>query len=326
MMQTSDDLLGLVEREISRLPLEAAEPRGLYAPIRYILEDRGKRIRPLLCLLACDVYNDRGRAALPAAAAVEVFHNFTLLHDDIMDKAEIRRGRPTVHLKWSESGAILSGDAMLILAYRILSDGIQAGVLSEILTVFNRAAMEVCQGQQYDMEFEGRTDGHRPVMRDEYIEMIRLKTSVLLAAALEMGAIVGGATQQQRRAMYDFGVNLGLAFQIQDDLLDTYGDEATFGKTIGGDIAVGKKTFLHITAMATASESQRSAILAPGDMAEKLSRVRGIYDELGVSAVAEKAIADYFTDALAMLERAHTDSGRLAELEKYAYSLMKRNK
>lgn len=322
MMQTSDALLELVECEIARLPLEAAEPAGLYAPIRYILEDGGKRIRPLLCLLACNAYGDRAEAALPAAVAVEVFHNFTLLHDDIMDKAELRRGRPTVHLKWCESGAILSGDAMLIFAYQILSGGNYGVLLPELLTVFNRAAMEVCQGQQYDMEFETREG----VALEEYIEMIQLKTSVLLAAALEMGAIAGGAGAQQRRALYDFGVNLGLAFQIQDDLLDTYGDEATFGKTIGGDIAVGKKTFLHITAIERATDAQRAAILAPGLLAEKLPRVRGIYDELGVREAAEEAIAGYFADALTMLERAHTDPRRLAELESYAYSLMKRNK
>lgn len=240
-MKEKEILLRLVEAEIGRLPLDDTEPRGLYAPIRYILEDGGKRIRPLLCLMGADVYGGEPEKALPAAVAVEVFHNFTLLHDDIMDKAELRRGRPAVHLKWGESGAILSGDAMLILAYRILQNGTPvygAGKLPGLLEVFNRAAMEVCQGQQYDMDFE---TCDRPVTRDEYIGMIRLKTSVLLAAALEMGAVVGGASDAERRSLYDFGVNLGLAFQIQDDLLDTYGDAETFGKKIGGDIAAGKK-------------------------------------------------------------------------------------
>ncbi len=325
MMQT-DALLRLVESEIGRLPLENTEPRGLYAPIRYILEDGGKRIRPLLCLMGADLYAGDPEAALPAAVAVEVFHNFTLLHDDIMDKAPIRRGRPTVHLKWSESGAILSGDAMLILAYQILHAGSASygtEKLTELLAVFNRAAMEVCQGQQYDMDFEACD---RLVTREEYIGMIRLKTSVLLAAALEMGAVVGGASAAERRAVYEFGVNLGLAFQIQDDLLDTYGDARTFGKTIGGDIAVGKKTFLHIAAMERASAEQRRAILAPGEITEKLPRVRGIYDELGVREAAEQAIAEYFEEALAALREAHPDAGRLAVLEGYAYSLMKRNK
>lgn len=324
-MQT-DALLRLVESEIGRLPLENTEPRGLYAPIRYILGDGGKRIRPLLCLMGADLYSGDPEAALPAAVAVEVFHNFTLLHDDIMDKAPIRRGRPTVHLKWSESGAILSGDAMLILAYQILHAGSASygtEKLTELLAVFNRAAMEVCQGQQYDMDFEA---SDRSVTREEYIGMIRLKTSVLLAAALEMGAVVGGASAAERRAVYEFGVNLGLAFQIQDDLLDTYGDARTFGKTIGGDIAVGKKTFLHIAAMERASAEQRRAILAPGEIAEKLPRVRSIYDALGVRSAAEQAIAEYFDRALAALREAHPDAGRLAVLEGYAYSLMKRNK
>ncbi len=323
MMKNTDELLQRIETELEKLPLEQIEPQGLYAPVRYILEDGGKRIRPLLCLLSADLCGGKVSEALPAAIAVEVFHNFTLHHDDIMDRAPMRRGRPTVHLKWSENSAILSGDAMLIFAYQILSSGNYAELLPELLAVFNRAAMEVCQGQQYDMEFE-RTD--REVSEAEYLEMIRLKTSVLLAAALEMGAIVGGASPAERRALYDFGVNLGLAFQIQDDLLDTYGDAETFGKAIGGDIAVGKKTFLHIAAMAAASAEQRAAIWAPGDLDEKLLRVRGIYDALGVRSAAEAAIERYFTRALASLRRAHEDASRLAVLEKYAYSLLKRTK
>lgn len=328
-MKESGELLEMVELGIGRLPLEAMEPAGLYAPIRYILEDGGKRIRPLLCLMGADLYGDapgRAEAALPAAVAVEVFHNFTLLHDDIMDQAPIRRGRPTVHLKWSESGAILSGDAMVILAYRILCEGAAAygaGLLPELLGVFNRAAMEVCQGQQYDMEFE---QSDATVSREQYIDMIRLKTSVLLAAALEMGAVIGGASAKEREALYDFGVNLGLAFQIQDDLLDTYGDAETFGKAIGGDIAVGKKTFLHITAMERASDAQRREILAPGDMAGKLQRVRDVYDALDVRATTEEAIAGYFGRALDALGRAHGDPARRRILEEYAYSLMKRTK
>lgn len=325
-MQDKETLLAIVERGIGALPLEAGEPSGLYAPIRYILEDGGKRIRPLLCLMGADLYGGRVESALSAAVAVEVFHNFTLLHDDIMDQAELRRGRPTVHRKWDPNSAILSGDAMLILAYRVLQDGQSvygSEKLPALLDVFSRGAMEVCQGQQYDMDFES---AEREVSLDEYIEMIRLKTSVLLAAALEMGAIVGGASEGERQALYEFGVNLGLAFQIQDDLLDTYGDAETFGKRIGGDIAVGKKTFLHITAMERASASQREAIQAPGDMTEKLPRVRGIYDALGVREAAEEAIAKYFEQALAALRRAHPNPKRLTVLEEYAYSLMKRTK
>lgn len=325
-MKEKDMLLRLVEHEIAHLPLEHTQPQGLYAPIRYILEDGGKRIRPLLCLMGADLYGNHPERALAAAVAVEVFHNFTLLHDDIMDQAELRRGRPTVHLKWGESGAILSGDAMLILAYQILQRGMadyREELLPELLAIFNRAAMEVCQGQQLDMEFEV---SKAPVTREAYLEMIRLKTSVLLAAALEMGAVVGGASREERAALYDFGVNLGLAFQIQDDLLDTYGDAETFGKTIGGDIAVGKKTFLHITAMERASAAQQETILAPGETADKVTRVRDIYDTLGVRTAAEEAIVAYFERALGALRRAHTNPQRLTVLEAYAYSLMKRNK
>ncbi len=325
-MKDKDTLLALVEREIRHLPIDDSEPHGLYAPIRYILEDGGKRIRPLLCLMGADLYSDAPETALSAAVAVEVFHNFTLLHDDIMDNAELRRGRPTVHEKWDSNRAILSGDAMLILAYRILQDGrltYGADKLPGLLEVFSRAAMEVCQGQQYDMEFE---TSDRDISQAEYIEMIRLKTSVLLAAALEMGAIVGGAEAEARKALYEFGVNLGLAFQIQDDLLDTYGDAQTFGKKIGGDIAAGKKTFLHIAAMAAASGAQREAILAPGDIAEKLPRVREIYDLLGVREKAEAAIGEYFARAMAALQQAHPQPERLTVLEGYAYSLMKRTK
>lgn len=322
----TDALLRLVEGALGGLSIDRSEPRGLYAPIRYILEDGGKRIRPLLCLMGADLYSGKPEEALSAAVAVEVFHNFTLLHDDIMDQAELRRGRPTVHKKWNPNSAILSGDAMLILAYRILQDGVPvygAGKLPALLDVFNRAAMEVCQGQQYDMEFE---TSDRDVSREEYIEMIRLKTSVLLAAALEMGAIVGGASEAERQALYAFGVNLGLAFQIQDDLLDTYGDAETFGKRIGGDIAVGKQTFLHIAAMERASTEQRAAIVAPGDIAEKLPRVRAVYDALGVREAAEAAIEEYFARALSALRTAHAEPERLAVLEEYAYSLMKRTK
>ncbi|MCH5305429.1 MAG: polyprenyl synthetase family protein [Rikenella sp.] len=325
-MQEKEALLEQIEQAIRALPLEDIEPHGLYDPIRYILEDGGKRIRPLLCLMGADLYSGAPLEALSAAVAIEVFHNFTLLHDDIMDNAALRRGRPTVHKKWNANSAILSGDAMLILAYRILQDGAPgcgAGKLPELLRVFSRAAMEVCQGQQYDMDFE---TSERIVSQEAYIEMIRLKTSVLLAAALEMGAIVGGASDAERKALYDFGVRLGLAFQIQDDLLDTYGDAETFGKQIGGDIAAGKKTFLHIAAMERASAPQREALSAPGEIAEKLPRVRAVYDALGVREIAGQTIEHYFAQALDALRQAHPDPARRAVLESYAYSLMKRTK
>lgn len=327
MIQKSDALQQVIDRTIADLLPLSEHPKELYDPIRYILEDGGKRMRPLLCLLACNVYSDEPAKALAPAVAVEVFHNFTLLHDDIMDQAAIRRGRPTVHKQWSESGAILSGDAMLILSYQILcGERIPSdpATLRDQLQVFNRVSMEVCQGQQYDMEFENRTGAK--VTREEYLEMIRLKTAVLMAAGLELGAIAGGATAKQRKAVYEFGINLGLAFQIQDDLLDTYGDTTTFGKMIGGDIAVGKKTFLHIAAMERATPEEQQEILREGELDEKLPRVRAIYDKLGVRETAEEAIATYFGKGLEILRTIHADPARIAELEQYSYSLMKRTK
>ena len=320
-MFSFNDILEKIEQEIAQLQF-TCPPKSLYDPIEYILSLGGKRIRPALVLMACNLYKDNVDTALKPALGLEVFHNFTLLHDDLMDEADKRRNKPTVHKVWNANTAILSGDAMLIAASQLIGET-KSESLKEILDLFTVTALEICGGQQYDMEFE-RTD--REVSEAEYLEMIRLKTSVLLAAALEMGAIVGGASPAERRALYDFGVNLGLAFQIQDDLLDTYGDAETFGKAIGGDIAVGKKTFLHIAAMAAASAEQRAAIWAPGDLDEKLLRVRGIYDALGVRSAAEAAIERYFTRALASLRRAHEDASRLAVLEKYAYSLLKRTK
>ncbi len=323
MIPPSDRLPQLIENELQRLPLRE-KPDGLYAPVRYILEDGGKRIRPLLTLLGCDLYCGDPLRAMPAALAVEVFHNFTLLHDDIMDRAEVRRGRPTVHRKWNESSAILSGDAMVILSYRLLAEGAAADQLPELLRVFNQAALEVCQGQQYDMDFEM---AQTPASRANYLEMIRLKTSVLLAAALQMGALIGGASPAQQASIYAFGVQLGLAFQIQDDLLDTYGDADTFGKIIGGDIAVGKQTFLHITALERATPEQREAIeQTGGSFDERFERVRSLYDRLEVRQAAEEAIETHFENALSLLAQCHPDTHRLTELERFARSLLKRTK
>lgn len=333
MNYTTPELLRLLEEKISNLSMQG-EPHALYTPIEYILEDGGKRIRPLLSLLACGLYKSDPMLAVSSAMAVEVFHNFTLLHDDIMDQAPLRRGRQTAHLLWGQNSAILSGDAMLILAYKLLCEGASAEVLPSLLEVFNRAALQVCEGQQWDMEFESSPSD---ITIEQYTEMIRLKTAVLLAAALEMGAIVGGATTAERRALYDFGVNLGLAFQIQDDLLDTYGDQHTFGKTIGGDIAVGKKTFLHITALARADASQRQVLLCntttvPASSCSGLStderfrQVRNIYDTLDVRNIAECSISEYFVRAIELLRLTYPCSTRRAMLEECAYSLIKRTK
>ena len=343
-MENRETLLRLVEDEIGRLPLDDMQPQGLYAPIRYILEDGGKRIRPLLCLMGADLYSGVPRQALSAAVAVEVFHNFTLLHDDIMDKAELRRGRPTVHLKWGESGAILSGDAMLILAYQILQRGASTygtEKLPQLLAVFNRAAMEVCQGQQYDMDFE---NSDRPVTHEAYIEMIRLKTSVLLAAALEMGAVVGGASEDERRALYDFGVNLGLAFQIQDDLLDTYGDAQTFGKKIGGDIVNNKKSWLLTRALEKSGEMEKSGVIDPSfgkkalltamhmpvaneqERLAKIKRVREIYEAIGVDEDAKYEIIKQHATAMDHAGLIGLGKVRYEMLHRYADKLLGRNR
>ena len=276
------------------------EPQGLYAPIAYTLRAGGKRLRPQLALTACRMFGGREEDALPAALALEVFHNFTLLHDDVMDHAEVRRGRETVHVRWNENTAILSGDQMMIEAYRLLSQ-VPADKLQKTLRWFNEMATEICEGQQYDVDFEQRED----VRLEEYIEMIRLKTSVLLANALRTGAYIAGAPDEAQQAIYDCGIHLGLAFQIQDDLLDVYGDPKTFGKAIGGDICCNKKTYLLLTARDCADEVQRTRLAewlkhAPGK--EKIAGMTALYDEIGVRGIAEQAIAQHTAEALGLLD------------------------
>ena len=233
-----------INAEIEKLDW-SREPKGLYEPIGYTLAAGGKRVRPQLALLATKLFGGKEEDVLPAALALEVFHNFTLLHDDVMDKAVVRRGRPTVHVKWNENTAILSGDQMMIEAYKLLSQ-VPEKKLAKTLRLFNQMATEICEGQQYDVDFESRDDVTIP----EYMEMIRLKTSVLLATALRIGAYIAYANDEQQKKIYEYGIHVGLAFQIQDDMLDCYGDEATFGKAIGGDIAENKKTYLWLTAAA----------------------------------------------------------------------------
>ena len=233
-----NDILQKIEQEITRLQF-TYPPKSLYDPIEYILSLGGKRIRPALVLMACNLYKENVDTAVNPALGLEVFHNFTLLHDDLMDDADKRRNKPTVHKVWNANTAILSGDAMLIAAYQLIGET-ESESLKEILDLFTRTALEICGGQQYDMEFESRTD----VTEEEYIEMIRLKTAVLLACALKMGAIMGNAPKADAETLYQFGINIGLAFQLQDDLLDVYGDTATFGKNIGGDIPV---SYTHLT-------------------------------------------------------------------------------
>lgn len=324
-MYSFNELQGIVEQELRSLKWPR-EPRLLYEPIAYSLEEGGKRIRPVALLMACSAFRGGVDAAKPAAMAIEVFHNFTLLHDDIMDRSDMRRGKPAVHTRWNDNVAILSGDAMMIYAYKLLC-GCDRRVLPQLLETFNETAIGVCEGQQYDMDFESRDD----VTVDRYLEMIRLKTGVLLAGALKLGAICAEAQPWQAELLYNFGINVGLAFQLQDDLFDTYGDAAVFGKPIGGDILAGKKTFLLTTALKTADAATRGELLArlhDGGMsaAEKIETVRGIYDRLGVRKITEKAIADYFRNADRILNSLEVGIERIVPLQELGETLLNRKK
>ena len=303
------------------------EPTGLYQPIDYVLSLGGKRIRPVLTLLACKLFSDDEKQALSTALAVEVFHNFTLLHDDVMDRADTRRGKPTVHKKWNDNTAILSGDAMLIKAYQLLQQA-PADKLPVLLDLFSKTAIEVCEGQQYDVDFENDLAVQLP----QYIEMIRLKTAVLLAAALKMGAIIGGASQQDADALYHYGINLGLAFQLRDDYLDSFGDPAVFGKKIGGDICCNKKTFLMITALQTASEEQRNELLQwigctdATCHEQKIKAVLNIYQNLQIDIRCEEAIRAYFEKSVGSLKDVQLSDNKKDILIKFANDLMGRTK
>ncbi len=269
------------------------EPQGLYAPIAYTLASGGKRVRPTLALMACRLFGGKEEEVMPAALALEMFHNFTLLHDDVMDKASVRRGRPTVHVRWNENTAILSGDQMVIEAYKLLS-GVPVDKLSTCLSLFNKMATEICEGQQYDVDFEQLEE----VTMEQYMDMIKLKTSVLLATALQMGAYIAGATDEQQKDLYQYGLHLGLAFQIQDDVLDCYGDPKTFGKAIGGDIAEGKKTFMWLTYRQQVKQHHQQPI-----QNKVLDEVLAEYDRYGVREIGEAKILQLTTTALSYLER-----------------------
>ena len=280
----------------------------------------------MLLLLACGIFTDDTTAAMPAAAAVEVFHNFTLLHDDIMDNAALRRGKPSVHAKWGRNVAILSGDAMLIYAYRLLAET-PAALLPRIMETFNDMAIGVCEGQQYDMDFEER----ETVAIEEYMRMIELKTSVLLGGAVTIGALIGGANDTDCRTLYRFAIELGLAFQLQDDLLDSYGDEHTLGKPIGGDILEGKKSYLMITALDRASQQERDILCTVSrdpmlSDAEKIAAVKAIYDRYDIPRLTEQQISLKFERALALLDTLSVGRERTERLRAYATSLMGRKK
>lgn len=303
-MHTVEELQNLVEKAIKNRSGELLQktPVELYEPIQYSLEMGGKRLRPVLLLLAYNLFAEEIENALPAAVAIEVFHNFTLLHDDIMDKAAVRRNRPTVHVQFDENSAILSGDAMAFQSYKYLLE-CKSSRLTEVFDLFTTTAIEVCEGQQYDMDFENRMD----VKADEYLEMIRLKTAVLLACSLKAGALLGGASAELSAKLYDFGENLGLAFQLQDDLLDTFGDQQTFGKKIGGDILANKKTFLLIKALENASPELRDELMKwmnkeAFNPEDKIKAVTAIYLKSGAQKLAEEKVDFYFQQAMKLLE------------------------
>ncbi|UTW64804.1 polyprenyl synthetase family protein [bacterium SCSIO 12643] len=308
---------------ISKLNLDR-DPSGLYEPIKYILSLGGKRIRPLMTLIAAEMFDHTPYNAMPQALAIEVFHNFTLLHDDIMDDAPLRRNKETVHLKWNVNTGILSGDAMLIKAYQLLS-ATSPIYLSEIFNLFNETALGVCEGQQMDMEFETRDD----VKISEYLEMIRLKTAVLLASSLKTGSIIGGANDADANRMYEIGENLGIAFQLQDDILDAFGTQK-IGKRIGGDIISNKKTYLLITAQELASGDLKSRLdywiqAEDFDEAEKVREVLDIFNQLGIQEIAQKEMNKYSDKAMKMLEELEVSKEKKVNINALMNKLLQRD-
>lgn len=312
-----------IQDQIARINWDR-QPRGLYAPIAYTMAAGGKRVRPQLAMIGSQMFGGKDEDVVPAAMALEVFHNFTLLHDDVMDHAEVRRGRPTVHVQWNENTAILSGDQMLIEAYKLLSE-VPSDKLPKVLQLFNKMATEICEGQQYDVDFELQDK----VTIDEYLNMIRLKTSVLLGTALQMGAYIAGAKEQEQEALYAFGINIGLAFQIQDDILDVWGDPATFGKAVGGDIACNKKTFVYLTTLQQANETQRAELeewyaQVLDDNQAKIAAVKHIMDALVIRQLCEEVVENYTKKAMFILEQLPKNEASIA-LQQLAEKLHTRN-
>lgn len=323
-MYTSDEIVAFVKAQVENMNIKAT-PAGLYDPIRYVLSMGGKRIRPVLMLMAYNLYREDLERIVPLALGLETYHNYTLLHDDLMDHADLRRGKPTVHKKWNENTAILSGDSMLVWAYSLMQQA-PAEYLSAVLDLFTRTALEIGEGQQYDIDFEERQD----VTEAEYIEMIRLKTSVLLACALKIGALVGGAEARDAELLYQFGEKIGLAFQLQDDYLDVYGQSEKFGKKIGGDILCNKKTYLLIKAFELSNEEQRRILKSWLDCKsyvaeEKINSVRAIYNEVGVPACCNEKIQAYFEEGLELLEEVALSETKKENLKRFVLSLLNRD-
>jgi len=322
-MLTADEILAIVNDYLDKLPYNR-NPKSLYEPIKYVLSMGGKRVRPTLMLLAYNLYRENPEKILMNAIALETYHNYTLLHDDLMDHADVRRGKPTVHRKWDANTAILSGDSMLVLAYERMAQ-CDAEHLGDVLNLFTETALEIGEGQQFDMEFETRND----VTEDEYIEMIRLKTSVLLACALKMGAILADASKEDQENLYKFGEQIGLAFQLQDDYLDVYGDPKIFGKAIGGDITSNKKTYMLINAFNHANAEQRAELekwvaAVDFDRDEKVRAITQLYNEIGIDKMAIDKINWYFEQSKKYLQAVSVSEERKEELAHYAEKMMKR--
>ncbi len=322
-MYSSEELLAKVNHFLENLPYNR-QPITLYDPIRYVLSMGGKRIRPVLMLLAYQLYKDDPESILMQATALETYHNYTLLHDDLMDNADLRRGHETVHRKWNANQAILSGDSMLVLAYERMAQ-CPKDKLARVLAIFTETALEIGEGQQYDIDFEQRTD----VKEEEYIEMVRLKTSVLLACALKIGATLAGAPDEDLLNLYKFGEQVGLAFQLQDDFLDVYGDPKVFGKAIGGDITSNKKTYMLINAFNHANDAQREELMRwitakTFDREEKVAAVTRLYNEIGVDKLALDKIAYYFEQSKKYLDDVKVEEGKKTVLRQYAEKMMSR--
>lgn len=322
-MYSADEILNKVNLFISNLPYHR-RPESLYEPIKYVLSMGGKRIRPTLMLLAYNMFRDDPERILMQAVALETYHNYTLLHDDLMDHADLRRGHETVHKRWNDNQAILSGDSMLVLAYERMAQ-CPADKLGEVLSLFTQTALEIGEGQQYDIDFETRND----VSEDEYIEMIRLKTSVLLACALKIGAILAGASKADADNLYKFGEQIGLAFQLQDDYLDVYGDPKIFGKAVGGDIVSNKKTYMLINAFNRADSSQRAELqrlinTESFDRDKKVAAVTALYNEMSIDKMAKNKMDFFYEQSQRYLDRVSVQEECKRELRAYAERMMKR--
>ena len=325
MMKSSNEILKLVNDFLAKLPYER-KPKSLYDPVEYVLSLGGKRIRPVLMLMGYNLWRENPETILMPAVGLETYHNYTLLHDDLMDNADVRRGHQTVHRRWNANKAILSGDSMLVLAYQRMQQ-VPGDKMPAVLDIFTETALEIGEGQEYDMTFETRDD----VTEDEYIEMIRLKTSVLLACALKIGALLADAPQEDADRLYRLGEQVGLAFQLQGDLLDVYGDPAVFGKSIGGDITSNKKTYMLINAFNRANDEQRKELerwigAKEFNRQEKVAAVTRLYDEIGIRALCEEKINYYFQQARQTLSEVNVPEERKALLRQYMDELLHRNK